>query len=165
METLADRWPTTILATLTITFSTSVASSTRCTPRRAASAVTATAQPSFHPRALLLGGEDPAHHLARLDQPLGPPELPVAQEARRAVLRRDRVDLGRDAHEPLAPLRQVALAQVHPAGPGPGLDALGRDLLVLLPRHGHRHLAFRSPQQPAVRQQHRDPDRDDLPRA
>src|SRR5512143_458776 len=98
---LPESLPTTILDALTRTLRRRVIQRTRCTPllatpaarEEAVSAVTA----SLHPRALLLGGEDPAHDLAGLDPLLLPPELPVAQEAGGGVPGRDGVHLGVDA--------------------------------------------------------------------
>src|SRR5688572_24801398 len=155
MAMLPASVPTTILAADTPTLRPRVTQRTRRTPVPASSfwAVIPPARaPSFHPRALLLGGEDPAHDLARLDLALRAPELAVAEVARRRLRGRDRGHLRLDAVEAVLPPRHVRLAQVHPARPRPVLHRLRGD-------GGHgagdvgRDLAIRPAQQPAVGEQ------------
>src|SRR5262245_377111 len=153
--------PTRILAPLTARFRRRVAQRTLRTPLRATSAAAAIAI-SFHPRALLLGGEDPAHDLAGLDQPLRAPGLPVAEEARGGLVGGDGVDLGLDAREALLPERHVLFPDVHPPRMGPRLDRLGRDLERLLRAGGRGDLALRPPQEGALREEDGDADGDDL---
>src|SRR5438128_1162037 len=122
MERLPVSLPTTILLPLTRTLRTSVIQRTRRTPLRATSDESGFADIAagrgeatlFHPRALVLGGEDPSHDLAGLDLLLHAPELPVAQEARGRVGGRDRVHVRADPREALAPPGHVLEAEVHP---------------------------------------------------
>ena len=113
-------------------------------------------------RALLLGGEDPAHDLAGLDLLLRAPELAVAQEPGGGVAGGDGVHLRPDAAEALLPALHVGHAQVHPARAGPGLDALGGDLEGLVVARAGRDLALRPAQQAAVGQEDRDADGEDV---
>src|SRR5262245_48021846 len=153
--------PTRILAPLTARFRRRVIPRTRRTPLRATSAAAAIAT-SLHPRALLLGGEDPAHDLAGLDQPLRAPELPVAEEAGGGLVGGDGVDLGPDAGEALLPERHVLLAEVHPPRVGPRLHGLGSDLERLVGAGGRGDLALGPPQEGALGEEDGDPDGDDL---
>src|SRR4249920_3966849 len=98
MARLPESVPTRILAPDTARFRRSVIQRTRRTPVRATSAEAGMAI-SFHPRALLLGSEDPAHDLAGLDESLRAPELPVAEETRGGLVGGDPLDLGLDACE------------------------------------------------------------------
>src|SRR5262249_3011277 len=151
-----------IFAPLTARFRRRVVHRTRLTPLRVTSTADAISTPSLHPRALLLGREDPAHDLSGLDEPLRAPELAVAEEARGGLVGGDAVDLGFDARETIFPARHVFFTEVHPARVGPSLQRLGGDLERLVASGGGGDLALGAAQQRALGEKDGDADGDDL---